>query len=160
MKIGVISDTHGYLPDKVFKYFADCDEIWHAGDIGNNVIDALAAFKTVRAVYGNIDDIAIVSKYPEDNVFMCESLKVWITHIGGRPQKYVSRVADKLSSVRPDIFVCGHSHILCVQRDYINRVLYINPGAAGKIGIHKVSTLLKFEINGANISNMEVIELA
>jgi putative phosphoesterase len=160
MKIGVMSDTHGYLNDKVFKYFADCDEVWHAGDIGVNVIDDLVAFKMVRAVHGNIDDFSIVSQYPEDNVFACEGLKVWITHIGGHQPKYTGRVLDKLAVVKPDILVCGHSHLLCIKRDHEHGFLYINPGAAGRYGIQKVSTLVRFEVKGASISNMEVIELA
>lgn len=161
MKIGLLSDTHGYLDPKVFKYFDHCDEIWHAGDIGTmSVADALQKFKPFRAVYGNIDDKQLQSKFPEDQRFTCEELDVWMTHIGGTPPKYNPRVKKMLSSSTPDIFICGHSHILRVKRDPVfNNLLFINPGAAGNQGFHAVKTIVRFEIEGKEIKNMEAIEM-
>ncbi len=161
MKIGLLSDTHSYLDEKVFSYFKDCDEIWHAGDIGDiAVIDQLAAFKPVRAVYGNIDDQKVRASYPKDQRFVCEGLSVWITHIGGYPPKYNPAVLAALKLETPNIFICGHSHILKVMPDpKLNNLLFLNPGAAGKHGFHHMRTLLRFDITHKKISNMEVIEL-
>lgn len=161
MKIGIISDTHGYLDEKVFKYFEHCDEIWHAGDIGTvEVLEALHNFKPVRAVYGNIDGQELRTLCPEATRFHCEELKVWMTHIGGKPPRYQPEIRKGLVKHKPDIFVCGHSHILMIKTDTAhNNVLYINPGAAGKNGFHKVKTLVRFEVNGKKISDMQVIEL-
>lgn len=162
MKIGLISDTHSYLDPKVFHYFKDCDEVWHAGDIGDAaVVNALADFKPLRAVYGNIDDQALQARFPEDLRFMCEGVDVWITHIGGVPPNYNPRVKKMLKATAPpNIFICGHSHILRIKRDAaFSNMLYINPGAAGNHGFHAMKTLIRFDINGKEIGNMEVIEL-
>ena len=161
MKIGLISDTHGYLDEQVFKYFKECDEIWHAGDIGTlELAYQLQAFKPFRAVWGNIDGKEIRAHYPEDQIFECEGKKIWITHIGGKPPQYSKGIRPKLKEYQPDIFICGHSHILRVMTDEkMNRLLYINPGAAGLQGFHKIRTLLRFEIMAGQLGNMQVIEL-
>lgn len=160
MKIGLISDTHSYLDDAVFKYFEDCDEIWHAGDFGSlDVIEKLRAFKPLRGVYGNIDDKSIQLQYPENLRFKCEDVDVWITHIGGYPGKYSPLVKPEILNNPPKLFITGHSHILKVQYDQKLKLLHINPGAAGKQGWHKVRTLMRFEINSDKIENLEVIEL-
>jgi len=161
MKIGLLSDTHSHLEPAVLSHFAACDEVWHAGDIGDiNVAEALETFKPFRAVYGNIDDRTIRERYPEDQWFTCEGLTVWMTHIGGTPPSYNPRVRKVLSEKVPDIFICGHSHILRVKRDpKHNNLLYLNPGAAGNHGFHTMKTILRFEITEKKIFNMEVIEL-
>lgn len=161
MKIGLLSDTHSYLDPKVFDYFKDMDEIWHGGDIGlSSVMDQLTAFKPVRAVHGNIDDRATQIKYPEDLHFKVEGVTVWITHIGGTPPKYNPRVLNLLRTKAPDVFVCGHSHMLLIKRDpNFNNMLFINPGAAGNHGFHTMKTLVRFEINRSRIEKMEVIEI-
>jgi putative phosphoesterase len=160
MKIGLLSDTHSYLDSKIFEYFAECDELWHAGDAGDDVLNRLEDFKPVRFVYGNIDSREIQYTYPEDLWFTCEGLTVWMTHIGGAPPNYNPRVKKLLNARVPDVFICGHSHILRVKRDpnYSN-MLYINPGAAGNHGLHQIKTLVRFEITQKQIKNMEVIEL-
>jgi putative phosphoesterase len=161
MKIGLISDTHGWLDPQVFNYFASCDEVWHAGDIGSlEVMQQLEAHKPVRAVYGNIDGKEIQVKYPENQIFTCEGMSVWITHIAGRPPRYTPAILASLQQNTPDILVCGHSHILQVMHDKQHPpLLYINPGAAGQYGIHHVRTILRFDIEGAKITHMEAIEL-
>jgi putative phosphoesterase len=161
MKIGLISDTHSYLDEQVFKYFTDCDEIWHAGDIGDlALIQRLEAFKPVRAVYGNIDDQQIRISYPKDQKFNCEGLQVWITHIGGYPPRYNPQILNAFKEYIPDIFICGHSHILKVMPDPKHKnLLHMNPGAAGKHGFHHMRTLLRFEINNKKVSKLEVVEL-
>ncbi|MGJ1265614.1 metallophosphoesterase family protein [Sphingobacterium spiritivorum] len=160
-KIGLISDTHNYLDEAVFTYFENCDEIWHAGDFGSlQVADALAAFKPFRGVYGNIDGKEIRVQYPENLRFMCEGVDVWITHIGGYPGRYSSAVKAEITANPPQLFICGHSHILKVQFDQKLKCLHLNPGAAGKHGWQKVRTLMRFDINGDKIENLEVIELA
>ena len=161
MRIGLLSDTHNHLDPRVFNHFKDCEEIWHAGDIGSMaLINELAAFKTVRAVYGNIDDKEIRSVYPEDLWFRLEGLTFWITHIGGYPPKYNKRIKTILKSRVPNVMICGHSHILKIMRDpALNNMLYINPGASGLQGFHKKKTLMKFSIEKGNISQMQVIEL-
>ena len=161
MKIGLLSDTHSFLDNKVFDYFKEVDEIWHAGDIGDaEVINQLEKYKTVRAVYGNIDDKNIQSRYPEDNWFDCEGIIVWMTHIAGAPPNYNPRIKKVLQEKIPGLLICGHSHILKVVKDktYQNMV-YINPGAAGNHGFHHLKTILRFEILNKEIKNMEVIEL-
>jgi putative phosphoesterase len=161
MKIGLLSDTHSFLDNKVFDYFKEVDEIWHAGDIGDaEVINQLEKYKTVRAVYGNIDDKNIQSRYPEDNWFDCEGIIVWMTHIAGAPPNYNPRIKKVLQEKIPGLLICGHSHILKVVKDktYQNMV-YINPGAAGNHGFHHMKTILRFEILNKEIKNMEVIEL-
>ncbi|MEJ7692162.1 metallophosphoesterase family protein [Daejeonella sp.] len=160
-RIGLISDTHSYLDDAVFKHFENCDEIWHAGDFGDSkVADALAEFKPLKGVYGNIDGRDIRSVYPEDLQFNCEGVKVWMTHIGGYPGKYDRRIRSEIQNEEPDLFICGHSHILKVMYDKNITCLHLNPGAAGKYGWHKVRTLLRFCISEKKILNLEVIELA
>lgn len=161
MKIGLLSDTHGFLDDKIFHYFDACDEVWHAGDIGTlEIAKKLAAFKPLRAVYGNIDGREIRDTFPETDKFTAEGLKVWITHIGGYPPRYTPILLQALRKDPPDIFITGHSHILKVISDpKLGNLLHLNPGAAGKHGFHKVRTLLRFEINAKKISNMQAIEL-
>ncbi len=160
MKIGLLSDTHSYLDPKIRTYFKDCDEIWHAGDIGDRVADELEKIKPLRAVYGNIDDKDMQVRFPEDLWFTCEGLTIWMTHIGGAPPNYNPRVKKILKDKVPDIFICGHSHILRVKKDpaYKN-MLYVNPGAAGNQGFHPIKTLLRFEIVGKEVRKMEVVEL-
>lgn len=161
MKIGLLSDTHGWLDSKILEYFNSCNEIWHAGDIGSlDVMEQLEAIKPVRAVYGNIDDKDIRVRYPKNQIFKCEEMSVWITHIGGKPSTYNSEVLEGFKQHTPDIFVCGHSHILQVMHDkYHPPVLYMNPGAAGRYGFHQIRTILRFEIIGTKITHMEAIEL-
>ncbi|MBV2227746.1 MAG: metallophosphatase family protein [Sphingobacterium mizutaii] len=160
MKIGLLSDTHGYLDDAVLKHFEKCDEIWHAGDFGSmEVIEKLEAFKPLRAVYGNIDDKDIRLKFPEHLRFHCEQVDVWMTHIGGYPGKYSPLVKPEILNNPPKLFITGHSHILKVQFDPKLQLLHLNPGAAGKQGWHQIRTAMRFEINGEKIENLEVIEL-
>lgn len=160
-RIGLISDTHSYLDESVFRHFNACDEIWHAGDFGDgNVADALSAFKPLKGVYGNIDGSDIRSRYPEQLKFNCEGVKVWMTHIGGYPGKYAPKIREQIYRERPDLFICGHSHILKVMHDKNISCLHLNPGAAGKQGWHKVRTLLRFCISEEKIFNLEIIELA
>jgi uncharacterized protein len=161
MKIGLLSDTHSYLDPKILTYFSHCDEIWHAGDIGDrNVVDELERIKPVRAVFGNIDDKDMQVRFPEDIWFSCEGLTIWMTHIGGAPPNYNPRIKKIFKAKIPDIFICGHSHILRVKRDpNIKNLLYINPGAAGNQGFHHMKTIMRFEIAGKEIKKLEVIEL-
>ena len=160
IKIGLLSDTHSHFPDEVYKYFAEVDEIWHAGDVGNmEVIEKLKAFKPLRAVYGNIDGQEMRKKYPLDVTIELEGLRIWMTHIGGYPGNYDKLVRPTIFQQPPKLFVCGHSHILKVQNDKMLNLLHINPGAAGKYGFHKVQTLIRLEIDGEKIQNLEVIEL-
>ncbi|MEO6849998.1 MAG: metallophosphoesterase family protein [Mucilaginibacter sp.] len=159
-RIGLLSDTHSYLDDAVFKHFENCDEIWHAGDFGNiELADKLAAFKPLRGVYGNIDDKEVRIVYPENLRFKCENVDVWMTHIGGYPDHYNPAVKKEIYTNPPKLFICGHSHILKVIYDKKIGCLHLNPGAAGKHGWHKVRTLLRFSINDEKIENMEIIEL-
>ncbi|GAA3980001.1 metallophosphoesterase family protein [Mucilaginibacter dorajii] len=160
-RIGLISDTHSYLDESVFKHFENCDEIWHAGDFGTlELADQLAAFKPTKGVYGNIDgkDIRIV--YPENLRFNCEGVDVLMTHIGGYPGKYNPSIRTEMYSNPPKLFICGHSHILKVMHDKKINCLHLNPGAAGKQGWHKVRTLMRFNIDGNKIQDLQVIELA
>ena len=160
-KIGLISDTHGFLHPKVFDYFKDCDEIWHAGDFGTlELSDQLAAFKPLRGVYGNIDGQDIRVVHPLHNRFELEGMNIWMTHIGGYPGHYNPKIKKELMENPPDIFICGHSHILKVMTDKtLRNMLCINPGAAGIQGFHKVKTIIRFEISDKKISNMQAIEL-
>jgi len=160
LKIGLLSDTHGYLDPALFKYFDVCDEIWHAGDIGNaELADKLADFRPLRAVYGNIDGGELRKMYSEDLDFTCEGARVFMSHIGGKPPNYNKRIRPILAQIKPDIFICGHSHILRVMYDKENKLLYLNPGALGRQGFHKVKTALRFDILEGKARNMEVIEL-
>lgn len=158
-RIGLLSDTHGFLDEAIFKHFDPCDEIWHAGDFGVGVADPLKKFKPLKAVFGNIDDQAIRNAFPEQLVFVCENVKVMIRHIGGSPPKYNPETRKELTLHRPQLFISGHSHILKVIYDDTINCLHMNPGAAGKQGWHKIRTLLRFTIDGADIRNCEVIEL-
>lgn len=156
----MLSDTHGHMDETILKYAAQADEVWHAGDIGNlSVTDRLKALKPVRGVYGNIDDHVIQKEFPENNRFMCEGVDVWITHIGGYPNRYNVRVRDEIRSNPPRLFICGHSHILKVMHDKKLGLLHMNPGACGKHGFHQVRTMLRFVIDGEKISDLEVVEL-
>ena len=158
-KILLISDTHGYIDEKIIKYANQVDEIWHAGDIGDiSVTDKLKTIKPLKAVYGNIDDQKIRSEFPLHNRFLCEKVDVWITHIGGYPKKYNPKIIDKLRSNPPDLFICGHSHILKVINDKKLNLLHINPGAIGKHGLHNVRTMIQFEISGDKIENLSIVE--
>jgi len=159
--IGLISDTHGYLDQKVFHYFENCDEIWHAGDIGSEeIISQLQAFKPLKAVYGNIDGGVVRRILPEEIIFECEGLKIYMIHIGGSPGKYNAKVKQAIKENQPAIFVCGHSHILKIITDPVFKpMLYLNPGAAGVHGFHQERTLLRFKIDAGKLSEMQVIEL-
>lgn len=160
MKVGIISDTHGWIHPRLFEHFKEVDEIWHAGDIGNiETADTLAAFKPLRAVFGNIDNAMVRSAYGEHLRFRAEETDVWITHIGGTPGHYDYRVKELIAENPPDIFICGHSHIAKVMHDNKNGLLYINPGAAGYNGFHKYMTALRLQIDGESIHSMELIEL-
>jgi putative phosphoesterase len=159
-KIGLLSDTHGYIDPKVYKYFEHVDEIWHAGDIGDiQVTDTLAEFKPVKAVYGNIDNHIIRSQFKEIEIFTINGVKIVMIHIGGYPNRYVPGVRALLEKEKPDLFICGHSHILKVIYDKKLELLHLNPGAAGFQGFHKVKTLIRFELNNGKIENLEIIEL-
>ncbi len=160
-RIGLISDTHGFLDEAVFTHFQDCDEIWHAGDIGSTeIIMKLEAFKPLRAVSGNIDGQSVRTLAPEDQRFEIEDFQIWITHIGGYPPRYNPQVRPALRAQPPAIFVCGHSHVLRVMRDpALANMLYLNPGAAGREGFHKMRTLLRFSLDSGKVRDMEVIEL-
>ncbi|MCF2593396.1 metallophosphoesterase family protein [Bacteroides caecigallinarum] len=159
-RIGLLSDTHGYWDDRYLKYFEECDEIWHAGDIGSmDVLDRLMKFRTFRGVYGNIDGQDIRKILPEINRFELEGADVMIKHIGGYPGKYDMQVKKIISSATPDLLICGHSHILKVKYDKDYELLHINPGAAGKYGFHTVRTLVRFNIDCGKFSDLEVIEL-
>ncbi len=159
-KIGILADTHGMLDERIFNHFENVDEIWHAGDWGSmEVVNKLQAFKPVRGVYGNIDGQDIRMIFPKHLRFRCEDVDVWLTHIGGYPGKYDANVKPEIFTNPPKLFVCGHSHILKVQYDKTLDLLHINSGSAGKYGFHQVQTLIRFEIDGSNIQNLEVIEL-
>lgn len=160
IKIGLISDTHSFLDDAVFKYFDDRDEIWHAGDFGNlELVDQLSAFKPLRGVFGNIDGKEIREIFPEDLKFKCEDVHIWMTHIGGYPDRYAPRVKNEIYTKSPDLFITGHSHILKVIYDKKINCLHINPGAAGKQGWHKKRTLVRFCISENKIHTLDVVEL-
>lgn len=158
-RIGLISDTHGFIPERLFTLFQDVDEIWHAGDIGTlAVTDRLEKFKPLRAVYGNIDDPQIRLSFPEFQQFELEGVRVLITHIGGKPGKCVTRLHEAALAFKPNIIICGHSHILLVQHDKYHQALWLNPGACGNKGFHAVQTALRFTLNKGKIENMEAIE--
>ncbi len=160
IRIGLLSDTHNFLDESVFDHFKNCDEIWHAGDFGTSTIaERLKSFKPLRGVYGNIDGNDIRSVYPEQNIFMCEDVKVIMRHIGGYPPRYNPETKKEISINRPQLFISGHSHILKIMYDNKLNCLHMNPGAAGKHGWHKVRTLIRFAIEGKDIKNCEVIEL-
>lgn len=159
-RIGLISDTHGFLHPRVKHHFAEVDEIWHAGDIGTiTLADELESFKPFKAVYGNIDGTEIRKVYPKHCRFTSEGLDVWITHIGGYPNRYDKRVYEEIHQNPPDLFICGHSHILKAIPDKRLNLLHLNPGAAGKQGFHQVLSLMRFNLHKGNIEDLEVIEL-
>lgn len=159
-KILLLSDTHGYLDDRILVYAAEADEVWHAGDIGTTTVsDRLQEVKPFRAVYGNIDGAEVRKEFPLNNRFMCEEVDVWITHIGGYPGRYSPAVKEEIKANPPRLFICGHSHILKVMNDKKLGVLHMNPGAAGKQGFHQVRTMLRFVIDKKEIKDLEVIEL-
>lgn len=160
-RIGLLSDTHGYIHPRLMKFFEPVDEIWHAGDIGDiATANELAAFKPFKAVYGNIDGTAVRATYPLHQRFMCEEIDVWITHIGGYPGHYERYVKPEIFTNPPNLFIAGHSHILKVIFDQKLNFLYINPGAAGNNGFHKVCTAVRFTIDGKDIRDMEIWEIA
>ena len=159
-KIGLISDTHGYIDDKLFDFFKEVDEIWHAGDVGSvSVLDKLIKFKLVRAVYGNIDGQDVRINYPEHNQFKVEDIKVWMTHIGGYPGRYDRRVKPAIFQNSPGLFISGHSHILKIMFDDKLNCLHINPGAYGKSGLHKVRTAVRFTLSRKEIKDLEILEI-
>ncbi|MCT4582202.1 MAG: metallophosphatase family protein [Flavobacteriales bacterium] len=159
-RIGLLSDTHSHFDPRFIKYFMECDEIWHAGDIGDiAVMDQLKKIAPVRAVYGNIDNHIVRAEYPEHNRFTLEGVTVWITHIGGKPYAYDYRLREEINKNPPKIFICGHSHICKVQLDKKLKMLYMNPGAAGIHGFHKIRTMLRFTLDNGDIKDLEVIEL-
>ncbi len=159
-KVLLLSDTHSYLDDRILAYAAQADEVWHAGDFGNhNVIEQLQAVKPLRGVYGNIDSAEIRKGFPEVLRFRCEEVDVLMIHIGGYPGKYSPLTKAELEKQKPGLFISGHSHILKVMFDNKNDLLHLNPGAAGKVGWHQMRTMLRFTIDGAEIRDLEVIEL-
>jgi putative phosphoesterase len=159
-KILLLSDTHSHIDDTILKYVNQADEVWHAGDIGHlKVTDTLKSLKPLRAVYGNIDDDKARQEFPLHNRFLCEDVDVWITHIGGYPGKYNQTIRSEIQNNPPKLFICGHSHILKVQFDNKLNLLHMNPGACGIYGFHQVRTMLRFEIEGDKIQNLEIIEI-
>ena len=160
MRIGLISDTHSYLDPQVFELFAEVDEIWHAGDVGKvEVAQELEAFIPFKCVYGNIDGKDIRVDYSRDLRWNCQGMDVWMTHIGGYPERYNKRVREVMKSNPPGLFICGHSHIMKVMFDKRYNCLHINPGAAGIVGFHKIRTMARFTIDAGRIKDLEAIEL-
>ena len=159
-RIALLSDTHNYLDPKIFKYFESCDQIWHTGDIGTiEITNTLSSIKPLVAVYGNIDGADIRKSFPKNQRFMCENVDVFMTHIGGYPNRYSDDAIIEIKKKAPKLFICGHSHILKVIYDEKFQLLHINPGAAGNYGFHKVKTLIRFSIDAEKIKDLEVIEL-
>ena len=159
-RIGLLSDTHGYIHPRLFAFFEKVDEIWHAGDFGNlETADKLAAFKPLKGVYGNIDGHELRAVYPQHQRFMCEEVDVWMTHIGGYPGKYERHVMPEIFRNPPNLFISGHSHILKVIYDKKLDLLHMNPGAAGLKGFHKVCTALRFVVDGKDMRDLEVWEM-
>jgi putative phosphoesterase len=161
IKIGLISDTHGYLDPQILDYFEGCDEIWHAGDFGNiQIAEKLRKIAPVVGVYGNIDGEDIRTEFPLHQRFKKEGLRVWITHIGGIPGRYCLPIRHEMEDDPPELFICGHSHILRISRDSeLKNMLYMNPGAAGKQGFQAHRTIIRFQIDDGKIHNVEVINL-
>lgn len=159
IKIGLLSDTHGSIPERASTFFADCNEIWHAGDIGDySVIEKLRKIKPVRAVYGNIDGGIARKEFPEVLAFEVDGLKVLMIHIGGYPGKYTQQARLLIEKYRPGLFISGHSHILKVIFDKKYQLLHINPGAAGNSGFHKNITMIRFQIEKGRISDLEIFD--
>jgi hypothetical protein len=160
LKIGLLSDTHHFLDEAIFRHFDSCDEIWHAGDFGTaELAGQLAAFKPLRGVYGNIDGQDIRTDYPEKLRWQSEAVSVFMIHIGGYPPRYNPAVKKELLAHPPQLFICGHSHILKIMYDEKLQCLHMNPGAAGRQGWHQVRTLIRFTIDGPAMKDCEVIEL-
>jgi putative phosphoesterase len=161
MNIGLLSDTHSFIDPQIFKYFENCDEIWHAGDWGTyDCVEQLQAFKPLVSVYGNIDGQDVRASFPKYQCIERENFKISLFHIGGKPGYYPLEALHHLQRDKPQIWVCGHSHILRVSHDKkYHNVLHLNPGAAGKYGDHHVRTLLRFSLNDGKINNMQAIEL-
>ncbi len=158
-RIGILSDTHGFLNPYLFEFFKDCDELWHAGDWGDMAtVEKLQSFKLVRGVYGNIDGQEIRKTFPEINNFKCEELNICMLHIGGYPSRYSPLFKQVLKQQKPDIMICGHSHILKVMRDKTWGLMHFNPGAAGNKGFHTLSTALRLKIEGKRMFDLEVWE--
>ncbi len=159
-KIGLISDTHGYIHPRLFDFFKDTDQIWHAGDIGDiETLDKLKRFKPLIAVYGNIDNQKIRLETKEFQIFSCEEVKVFMTHIGGYPKHYAKGIKNLLIEHQPQLFISGHSHILKVINDTDLKLLHMNPGSAGKSGFHKHITMMRFQIDGNQIKDLEIFEV-
>lgn len=159
-KILLLSDTHSYIDDRILEYASQADEIWHAGDFGNQeVIDKLSAKKTLKGVFGNIDDAKIRKQFPGILRFFCEDVEVLMVHIGGYPKKYASNIKKELMENPPKLFISGHSHILKAMYDQDLKLLHLNPGACGKVGWHQLRTMMRFVIDGAEIRDLEIIEL-
>ena len=160
-KILLLSDTHSFIDPQILKFVKQADEVWHAGDIGDlNVTDTIKKLKPLRAVFGNIDGQDARAEFPLDSKFEVENVTVWITHIGGYPNNYYRRIKEDLTKNSPQIFISGHSHILKVHYDKKLNLLHLNPGAAGNFGIHKIRTMLRFQLERGEIKNLEIIELA
>jgi putative phosphoesterase len=158
--IGLLSDTHGYLDPAVFDYLAPCDEIWHAGDFGNlDLARQLSAFRPLRGVYGNIDGSDVRKEFGEQLRWTCEETEIFMIHIGGYPPSYNPKLKKQLSANPPQLFICGHSHVLKIMYDEKIQCLHMNPGAAGHHGWHTTRTLVRFTIDGRNIRDCQVIEL-
>ncbi len=160
IRIGVLSDTHGFIDEPVLNFFKDCNEIWHAGDLGDiSIMDVLGEGRAFRGVYGNIDGWDVRRELPEFMEFKVEDVKVMITHIGFYSGHYLNEVVKRLNEYQPKLFICGHSHILKIKNDVSRKMLHINPGAAGNLGIHQVRTAVRFEINGDRIENLDLWEM-
>jgi putative phosphoesterase len=160
MKIGLLSDTHSIIDKRILKFFENCDEIWHAGDIGTiKTLELLEKFKKIRAVYGNIDNHQIRKEVNEFLLLKYEKLVILIIHIAGKPPKYNKITYNLIKKHKPNILICGHSHILKIHRDKENDILIINPGASGNVGFHKFKTAIRFNIINSNIKKLEIIEL-
>ena len=156
----MLSDTHSHIDDTILKYVRLADEVWHAGDIGDLVVtDTIKKLKPMRCVFGNIDDDKARMEFPLHNRFMCEGVDVWITHIGGYPNRYDARIKEEIAKNPPKLFISGHSHILKVMFDKKHNLLHMNPGATGISGFHQMRTMLRFEIEGEKIANLEIVEL-
>jgi hypothetical protein len=157
--IGLLSDTHGFISPRILEFFNPCDEIWHAGDIGNvEAADKLSTFKPLKAVYGNIDGSELRMLFPRNLIFVCDEVKVFMTHIGGYPGRYEKEARQLIELEKPGLFISGHSHILKVMYDKKHDLLHMNPGAAGNSGLHPLITCIRFEIEGKDIRNLEVFE--
>jgi putative phosphoesterase len=159
-RIGLLSDTHDFLDEAIFRHFESCDEIWHAGDFGSLALaERLQAFKPLKGVYGNIDGPEVRARFPEKLRWFCEEVDVFMTHIGGYPPNYHPAARRELYARPPRLFICGHSHILKIMFDDKLHCLHINPGAGGNQGWHQIKTVVRFVIDGENIRDCEVIEL-